>query len=184
MPQILEDRRSSFSQMFQRADRRIEANLDNVAREIGQRFFLAIMRRQPDGSLTPDPLRNQRPSVRQGLIPIYRGWMGGPRVEQNLPLSRDIVLKSQSEHVQYFTRMMGRRAYLGTRNTGGIDARKAPFLRFWFLGREFRALHVDHVGFTPESDFVQDSWDETEPMARESLRGFAKLMLIQSVQEV
>jgi hypothetical protein len=183
MPDIITDRRDSFRQIFYQTDRNIEANLDRVAQSISQRFFLAIMRRQPDGSLNPDPLRDERPSVRQGLIPIYRGWGGGPRIEQVEPMSRDIVLKSKSEHVQYFTTMMGRRQYLGTRNSSGIDARKAPFLHFWWLGREWFLKHVDHHGFTPESDFVQDSWNETEQFAREEVLGFARMMLIQSVQE-
>lgn len=183
MPTIVKDSRAAFRRMFLATDQKVLAGLDTFADEIGQDFFSQIMQRQPRWT-GDDPLRDERPSERQGLVPIHKGWLGGPQKEHVAPNSVDIVLRSESQHVQYFTSMMGRRQYLGTRNTHGIDAKPGGYLRFWLNGREYRTTHVDHRGFRVEEDFVKLAWEAILPKAKKLLGDLAKISLITAADEV
>lgn len=184
MVEILVDNRDAFSAMFANIDVKLRKETNVLAEEVARDVFMEIMQRQPDGTKNPDPLRSERPSERQGLVPIEKGWLGGPRLEHVVDNATDFVLRSESEHIEYFTNMMGRRQWLGTKNTRGIDADKAKYLRFWWMGREWRAKHVDHRGFTPTTDFVEDAWRATEPGARKKLRDTMRLSLITAADEV
>ena len=182
--QIQYDSREAFRRMFDAVDRKAREGIDEAAEEIGRDFFQQIMQRQPKWT-GDDPLRNERPSVRQGLVPIHQGWMGGPRIEHVQPDSVDIVLKSRSQHVQYFTSVMGKRQWLGTRHQRGVWAGKNyDTLRFWFLGREFRAKAVDHRGFRVAEDFVALARDSILPQANQKVGDTMRVALLSSAKEV
>ena len=150
-----------------RAELRLSSEVDGLADDLGRRFLAEMQQRQPDGSQHLDPMvpsilkREPRPSVRQGLVPIAKGWTG-PRVER--PSVREWLVRigTVSPHMHYFTQWTGRK-HLGTRGGKPIVAKRAKTLAFWWKGAaHFPVVVRNHEGFRLQSDFVQDAWDSME----------------------
>jgi len=185
MVKIIEDNRDAFRQMFSQVDKLAGDRINQTARWMARELFQQVMQRQPvyRGN---DPIRpGVRPSERQGYVPIEKGWLGGPKLEYPKPGRIDIVLKSESEHVKYFTNMMGRRQYLGTRHQKGVWAGKNhDMLVFWGDGHVNRRSWVNHQGFIVESDFVEDAWNMILPRAMQRLGNDVKVSLVQSFEGV
>lgn len=184
MPKILRDASNRLRNMFDRIMIGVERKAEESAEELAHKFFLEIQERQPDGSRNLDPMaviaeRDPRPSIRQGLVPIAEGWMGGPEVYQH-GLTTEIVLRSESEHVQFFTMMTGR-PYLGTQGTGeGQTAFNARTLAFWWQGGPHYPVSVRAHGFNVQRDFIRDAWREAIPLIR---RGMIKLVIDAATEE-
>ena len=135
-----------------------------LAREALPIFLAELQERQPVGeddpfvAAFPMVRRSRRPSVRQGLIPIELGWHGSV-VETNR--GARIEITSDSEHLQYFTTWTGRR-HLGTRKRDPQVARNAKTLAFWWQGEGHWPNAAQGGGFVPDTDFVQDAYNETK----------------------
>ena len=162
---------------------RMEERLDETARQVSARFLEELKRRQPDGTLNPDPLveagivsRPRRPSVRMGNTPISEGWVG-PTIESPGPNVRVATISTQSVHLTFFTKLMGRDR-LGTRGGRPIVAGTAggrptgkKSLAFWWRGQaRFPKAVYGHKGFTPRDDFVQAAFDAIRPEIQEAQR--------------
>ena len=146
------------------ADRRLQA-----ATEVFSRVLMQKLRQtQPDGSKNLDPLaaaagRNPRPSIRLNNIPIAQGWVG-PRVRRGHRSNR-VTLLSKSAHIIYYTQFPDR-AYLGTRGSWPVEAKRKKTLAFFWQGRARFPRVVERKGTAPGQDFVRVAFDEAQKAAR------------------
>ena len=135
------------------------------AEEVSRRLLAELRSRQPIGkedqfaNAFPRWRQEKRPSVRQGLVPIEEGWRLNVRGSPTGPI---LEIGSESEHLKYFTLWTGR-SWLGTHKGRPQVAKNAKTLAFWWRGEGHWQKSANGGGFTPSTDFIQDSYDAIKP---------------------
>lgn len=172
---------------LKRAKANQDRKLGEIAEQVGDLLLENLRKHQPIGKLDPYVEKfpgwrvEARPSVRQGLIPIERGWVG-PDITSERPGNRVVTISTNSEHLKYFTMWTGR-TKLGT-DAGVQVARNAKTLAFWWRDQGWWPKSAKGGEFTPQTDFVQDAWNETEPVLKDKVAGFARYAMQNAMGEV